>query len=345
LFATSRVAGAIQIIIYLTAEVLLAMQFVPDFLVARTSIRGLVPFVPLLRMFIVVIWPLRALLELGISLAHISEDVDPGAPADRRSEQEGIEALVEAAQEEGILEQDEADLIEQVVEFGDKRVRELMTPRPDIVATSANATPDELRRLFMEMKFSRIPVYEESLDDVFGVVHARDLLLAPQGEGPQRTIRELARPILIVPETKSGSTLLKEMQQKHQHLAIVVDEYGSVAGLVTLEDLVEEIVGEIGEEHRHALPEVVRESDGGLVLRGSVGMERLHELLGLDVDEANAESSTTVAGLLNSLAGHVPVAGEKLDYGGVRFEVLEANQRKVLRLRARRHAAAAAPKR
>jgi putative hemolysin len=311
--------------------------------VARTSIRGLVPFVPVLRIFVVLIWPLRALLELGISLAHISEEIDPGGPIDRRTEQEGIEALVEAAQEEGILEQDEADLIEQVVEFGDKRVRELMTPRPDIVAISAGASLDELRGLFMESKYSRIPVYEQSLDDVFGVVHARDLLLAPQGEALHRAIRDLARPILIVPETKPGSTLLKEMQQKHQHLAIVVDEYGSVAGLVTLEDLVEEIVGEIGEEHRHALPDVVRETDGSLVLRGSVGMERLQELLGLDVDPSTAEASTTVAGLLNSLAGHVPAPGEKIDYDGVRFEVLEANQRKVLRLRARRQSAAPNP--
>jgi CBS domain containing-hemolysin-like protein len=153
------------------------------------------------------------------------------------------------------------------------------------------------------------------------------------------------RPALFVPETKLGSQLLKEMQQKNQQMAIVVDEYGSVAGLVTIEDLVEEIVGEIGEEDRHPAPDVVREPDGSLVLRGSVSLEKVQELFEVEFNAAAGDASTTVAGLLNSVAGHVPSAGESFDYDGLRFEVLEANQRKVLRLRARRRAAAAAPAR
>ncbi len=325
--------------VYLTLEVLLAMHFVPDLLLARTNCRWLKPLLPVVRVLKFVTWPLRALLELAVSLAHISEEVEPGAaPA---NDQEGIEALVEAAQEEGILEQDEAQLIEQVVEFSDKRVREVMTPRPDIVAIRASATIEELRRLLVEAKFSRVPVYEESLDDIDGVAIARDLLPIPESEAAHRTVREVMRPVLFVPETKLGSLLMKEMQQRNHHMAVVVDEYGSVAGLVTLEDLVEEIVGEIGEEDRHPLPDVVRERDGSLVMRGSVAMDKLRELLGVEFDAAMAEAATTVAGLLNSLAGHVPVAGEKVDYDGIRFEVLEANQRKVLRLRARRHASAA----
>jgi len=327
--------AVLALLIYVTLEVALAMHFFPDLLLTRTSCRWLIPVLPVVRALLWLVWPLRALLELATSLAHISEEVDPTAEPSRRSDQESIEALVEAAQEEGILEREEAQMIEQVVEFSDKRVGEVMTPRPDIVAISAKASVAELRRLVVEAKFSRIPVYEESLDDIIGVVYARDLLSISEGEAAGRGVREMVRPALFVPETKPGSALMKEMQQKNQQMAIVVDEYGSVAGLVTLEDLVEEIVGEIGDEDRHPSPDVVREPDGSLVLRGSVSLERVQELFGVEFDAAASEATTTVAGLVNSLAGHVPVAGEKVDYDGVRFEVLEANQRKVLRLRAR----------
>jgi len=323
-----------ELIVFLIVEVLLAMHFIPHFLVTRTTGRWLVPLVPVIRAFVWIIWPLRTVLELGISVAHISEEEEPSAA---QAQQEGIEALVEAAQEEGILGGDQAELIEQVVEFSDKRVREVMTPRPDIIAIPAPATIEQLRRLLVETKFSRIPVYEETLEEIVGIVFARDLLQIPEREATRRTVRELMRPALFVPETKLGSQLLKEMRQKNQQMAIVVDEYGSVAGLVTVEDLVEEIVGEIGEEDRHPAPDVVRESDGSLVLRGSVSLAKVQELFGVEFGAAKDEAATTVAGLLNSLAGHVPTAGERIDYDGLRFEVLEANQRKVLRLRARRH--------
>ena len=332
----------LQLLVFLTLEVLVGMHFIPYLLLTRTTGRWLGPLVPVIRAFLWIVWPLRAGLELTISLAHISEDEEPGEASSRRSDQEGIEALVEAAQEEGILEHDEAHLIEQVVEFSDKRVREVMTPRPDIVAIPATATVEQLRRLLVETKFSRIPVYEESLDEVMGIVYARDILHVPEREAADRTVRELVRSALFVPETKMGSQLLKEMQRKNQQMAVVVDEYGSVAGLVTVEDLVEEIVGEIGEEDRHPAPDVVRESDDSLVLRGSVSLGKLQELFGVELDAEAVEAATTVAGLLNTVAGHVPVPGESIDYHGLRFEVLEANQRKVLRLRARRRIAAVA---
>jgi len=336
-FAAGAWQALVQLLVFLSLEVLLAMHFIPNLLL-HTAGRWLEPLVPVIRAFVWVVWPLREMLELAISLAHISEE-EPGAA---QAQQEGIEALVEAAQEEGILERDQAQLIEQVVEFSDKRVREVMTPRPDVVAISATATVEQLRRLLVETKFSRIPVYEETLEDIVGIVYARDLLQIPENEAARRNVRELVRPALFVPETKLGSQLLKEMQQKNQQMAVVVDEYGSVAGLVTIEDLVEEIVGEIGEEDRHPAPDVIREGDGSLVLRGSVALERLQALLGVEFRVAADEAATTVAGLLNSVAGHVPVPGEHIDYNGLRFEVLEANQRKVLRLRARRRAAAAA---
>jgi len=208
------------------------------------------------------------------------------------------------------------------------------------VAIAASSTVAQLRALLIETKFSRIPVYEESLDDIIGVVFARDLLQIPESEASSRTARELARPAFFVPETKHGSDLLKEMQRRNQQMAVVVDEHGSVGGIVTVEDLVEEIIGEIGEEDRAPSPDAVREADGSLILRGSLSLEKVQELLGVEWDVSGEESATTIAGLLNHIAGHVPAAGERVEYRGLRFEILEANQRKVLRLRARRLPAA-----
>jgi putative hemolysin len=332
----------VEFCVFLGLEVVIGVHLVPEILLARTTGRWLKPLVPVLRLFALAVWPFRALLELATSLAHLSEE-EPGTVEGRRAESEGIEALVEAAEEEGILERDQAELIEQVVEFSDKRVREVMTPRPDIVAIQANRTVEDLRKLFVETRFSRIPVYEHSLDDITGVVFARDLLQIPEREAVHRRVRELAQPGLFVPETKQGSDLLKEMRQKNQQMAIVIDEHGSVAGLATIEDLVEEIVGEISEGDRRPSPDVLREPDGSLVMRGSLPVGKAEELLGVNFEQNADESATTVAGLLNRAAGHVPVSGERIELEGFQFEVLEANQRKVLRLRVHRPAATAAP--
>lgn len=322
-----------QAFVYVLVEVLLLSQFIPDFLLARTNGRWLIRFALILRAFLWLVWPFRVLLELAVSLVRISDDQvsDP-----ETKQQDGIEALMDAAEQGGILERDEAQMIEQVVEFSDKRVLEFMTPRPDVVAIPARSSIEELRKLLIETKFSRVPVYEDSLDEIDGLAFARDVLQVPEGEARNRKVRELARPALFVPETKRGSELLKEMRRENQQMAIVVDEHGSVAGIVTVEDLVEEIIGEIGEEDRVLSPDAVREPDGSLVLRGSISLEKVQELFGVEWNVTGEESATTIAGLLNHVAGHVPSGGEHVDYGGVRFEILDANQRKVLRVRARR---------
>ena len=322
-----------QALVYVLVEVLLLSQFIPDFLLARTKGRWLIRLALVIRAFLWLVWPFRVLLEGAISLAHISDDHS----ADRETtQQEGIEALVDAAEQEGILERDEAQMIEHVVEFSDKRVLEFMTPRPDVVAIPARSTVEQLRKLLIETKLSRVPVYEETLDDTFGVAFARDLLQVSEEEARRRAVREIARPAFFVPETKHGSSLLKEMQRRNQQMAIVVDEHGSVAGVVTIEDLIEEIIGEIGEDDRVPSPDAMREADGSFVLRGSVSVEKVQELFGVEWQVAGEESATTIAGLLNRVAGHVPSAGEHIEYGELRFEILEANQRKVLRLRVRR---------
>src|SRR6202140_1077243 len=160
----------LQALVYVLVEVLLLSQFIPDFLLARTKGRWLIGMALVIRAFLWIVWPFRVLLEVAISLAHIS---DEHVTDDSTSQQDGIEALVDAAEQEGILEADEAHMIEQVVEFSDKRVLEFMTPRPDVVAIAASATVEELRKLLIDTKFSRVPVFEESLDDVVGVAFAR----------------------------------------------------------------------------------------------------------------------------------------------------------------------------
>jgi putative hemolysin len=323
----------IEIVLLLGGEVVIAMQLVPMLIMAGTSGDWVSPLVPLVRLELWILWPILAVVDLAVSVLRLSEE-EAGAP---EAEHQAIEAFVEAATEEGIIEQDEARLIEQVVEFGDKRVRDMMTPRPDVVAISARASLEELRRRVVATKYSRLPVFDKSLDDLAGIVVARDMLEVPDRDAARRTVRELTRPALFVPETKFGSELLKEMQRKNQQMAIVIDEYGLLAGVVTVEDLVEEIVGEIGEEDRRPAPDVIRETGGSLVVRGSVGVDKIAELFGVTLETAGQHSNvSTIAGLLNSVAGHVPRTGEVIEFDGLRFEVLEANQRKVLRVRARR---------
>jgi putative hemolysin len=324
----------IEFCVFVILEVVFAMHFIPDMLLYRTTGRWLLPLLPLIRSAMWLVWPVRVFLEGAESLARISEQ--EAEKTDEQRTEEGIEALVEAAEEEGIIEPEQADLIEQVVEFSDKRVREVMTPRPDIVAISAESTLEELHAKVVETKFSKIPVFEKSLDDTFGVVFAQDLLQIADPDLPKRRVRELVRPVLFMPETKLGSDLLREMRQKGHPLAVIIDEHGTVAGIATVEDLVEEIVGESGNNGKPLAPDVIREPDGGLVMRGSTAIDAVEELLGVHFGEEADETVTTLAGLLNHATGKVPASGDKIEMEGHRFEVVEANQRKVLRVRIRK---------
>src|SRR5256885_729086 len=228
---------------------------------------------------------------------------------------------------------------EQVVEFSDKRVREVMTPRPDIVTISADVTLEELHTKFVETGFTRLPVFENTIDDIVGVAHAQDMLTIADADLPRRKVRDFMKPVLFIPETKVGSQLLKEMRQKGQTIAVVIDEHGSVAGIATMEDLVEEIVGEIGDETAEQVGDIIKEPDGAMILPGGLAISEVEELLGIQFGESAAETVTTLAGLLSHASGKVPAPGDKIDLGGYRFEVLDANQTKVLSVRIRKQKA------
>jgi putative hemolysin len=338
-FVSGTWESVVQLAVFIGLEVVIAMHFIPDILLYRTTGRWLVPLLPLIRASLLLVWPVRVFLEGAESLARISEQ-ETEKSEEQRTE-EGIEALVEAAEEEGIIEPEQADLIEQVVEFSDKRVREVMTPRPEIVAISANATLEELHAKLVETGFTKLPVYEDLLDDIRGVVYSQDLLQVADADFTKRKVRELMKPVMFMPETKIGSELLREMRQKNQELAIIIDEHGSVAGIATMEDLVEEIVGESGAEGTHPKLEMVREGTSSLVMRGSTAIEDVEEMLGVHFGDSVDETVTTIAGLLSHVSGKVPAPGEKFDLEGFRFEVLEANQRKVLRVKIQKLSGAA----
>ena len=239
-----------------------------------------------------------------------------------------MDALIEAGQEEGILEESDRELIQSVVEFGDKTVREVIKPRPEMFAVPADTTVEKLTDMLRTRPYSRVPVYEGSIDKIVGIVHARDLLQVTDTEASTRTVRELmSTDVRFVPESKRVSDLLREMQRDSIRMEIVVDEYGAVAGLVTIEDMVEEIVGEIREEREK---DVIRENDYSYIVPGSMDVDRLDELFGI---RPEGHEATTVAGLVSEIAGRIPRAGEVITDDGLKFEILDSTDRKILRVR------------
>jgi CBS domain containing-hemolysin-like protein len=242
--------------------------------------------------------------------------------------------LIEAGEEEGILEESDRDLVRSAVEFGDKVVREVMTPRPEMIAISAKSTLEELLNLIEQHPVSRVPVYDGSLDQITGIAFAHDLLRIPDEVARVRTVASIQRPAAFVPETKKVNELLREMQREKQHMRIVIDEYGGVAGLVTIEDLLEEIVGSIADEHEtDELESPRREPDGSWLVPGSLELARIKELFGDDWAVPEGYEATTVGGLVSEIAGRIPLAGEVVEEEGLRFEVLSSTDRLIERLR------------
>jgi magnesium and cobalt exporter, CNNM family len=304
----------------------------------RTSGHWLLPLAPILRVCALLVRPLTAVLGFFQSLVELSEPA--AAREESPSPAADIEALISAGEEEGLIEKDDRKLIESVVAFGDKTVREVMTPRPNIVAIDANRSLEDLRELVIHEQYSRIPVYEQTIDNIVGFVHVRDMFELDEADRQGRRVKELARPIRLVPETKPVNDLLREMQQDGAHMAIVIDEYGNTAGLATMEDLVEEILGEIHDEHE---PErdVEKQPDGSFVVAGSLDLDRLHDLLEFRPPEET--ESTTIGGLVTEWLGHVPHIGEVIERDGIRLEVLAGDELKVVQVRVSKVAPATVP--
>ncbi len=302
-------------------------RLLPFVLFARTEGRWLQKCGLLLRFLIYLSLPVTLVLGFAQSVTALTKAHTDEQP---ETQAEAVDALIEAGQEEGILQEEDRDLIQSVVEFGEKTVREIMKPRPEMVAVPVTTTVEQFVDLLKAKPFSRVPVYENSIHNIKGILSAQDVLQVPDSEASTRAVDTIMRTdVHFVPETRRSNELLREMQKNNIRMAIVVDEYGSVAGLVTIEDLVEEIVGEIHDDH-DVHTDVERESDSSYVVMGNTDVDRLTELFG---ERPEGKEAATVAGLVSELAGRIPQRGEAIEEGGLRFEILDATDRRVERVR------------
>ena len=320
--------GAALVIVL--AAVAVADQLIPFLLVARHDEPEpiLELWMPVVRRLVYLALPLTFPILISTTMSRLLESTEqePEVP----SPQENLQEFIEVGEQEGLLEKGEGELVQSVVEFGDKVVREVMTPRTEIAAIEVNAPVEDLRKLFREKRLTRYPVYAGQLDHIEGIVSVRDLMELPPEEQSRVTLRSLIRPVPFVPETRHIKDLLKELQKSTTQMAIVIDEYGSVAGLVTIEDMLEEIVGEIKDEYETHAQDIVKESEHSYLASGHTDLSQISDELRVPVQ---APGYSTVAGLVLAQLGHVPVPGEKVQKNGLTIEVLEANKRTVLKVR------------
>ncbi len=282
--------------------------------------------IPLSHFFYYLFWPL--LFPLRRMFARLEEQEQQETEAEEPTDEE-VQAFIDVGEEEGILEPSEGKMIQSVVEFGDRVARELMTPRIDVLAFNARGALDDLARLFSESKYSRIPIYQESIDSITGIVHIKEVFEAILKK-ESKSVSELARPPYFVSETKKVSELLREFQSEHLQVAVVVDEFGGTAGIITIEDVIEEIVGDIGDEHEDIEATIVDLGNDEYLVPGLLRVETLEEML--DAHFAG-EDYETVAGMIFTTLGRVPKRGTMVTKNGYRFEVDRADRRRIYRVK------------
>ena len=324
-------ASASATIGVMLVSIVVFRQLLPRLIATRAPEMVLIRLFPFFRLCHLLMRPFARLVTIILNYFHRWEEEMEPEKEEEASEEE-IQAFIDAGKEEGILEREEGELIESIVHFGDKVAREVMTPRTQIVATDINSSMDQLLKLITTKRHSRIPVFRDDIDNMEGVIHERDLLRVWQKGEKIDSLRPLVKPVQFIPETKPVDDLLNEMKQKGDQMVLVVDEYGGVSGLITMEDLVEEIVGEIHDTESDG-EKIIEESPGVYIVPGSLELGALNEMLGSPFVEQT--DCTTVAGAVVELFGKLPSAGEKIEHQGILIEVLDADRRRVHRLRMR----------
>jgi CBS domain containing-hemolysin-like protein len=273
---------------------------------------------------------LAPILTLLAPLVPVRPERD-GEEGESASDEE-IEAFIDVGTREGILEPEQGEMLWSIVDFADTLVRSVMTPRIDMICAPVTTAIEDLAERFVESGHSRLPIFQDSIDHIIGILHIRDVLRALRSPEPL-AITDLLKPPLFIPETKPLGELLKELQARFQQVAIVVDEYGGTAGLVTVEDLLEEIVGEIMDEHEALVAELEPVSEGVWKIDGRAHIELLEELFEVELDDPEFE---TVAGLIFSVLGRVPQVGESVESYGLRFTVEGVADRRIQTVRVER---------
>jgi putative hemolysin len=322
-----------QAVLGVVLVVVFCNQVLPWLLFERTEGRWAARLLWPIRLMLWCMTPITVLISFFFSVVSLAEE-----PAKTQEETAvDVEALLEAGEEEGILERTDRDLVRSAVEFGDKLAREVMTPRPRMFVVRDTTTIEDFLGMLKEHNYSRVPVFQGTIDNITGIAFAHDLLQITDEDARTRTVSSIQRPAAFVPETKKGYELLREMQREKQHMRIVIDEYGAVAGLVTIEDLLEQIVGEIRDEHEDDLPaqEPQREPDGSWVVPGSFAVDQLGNLFDAEIHIPEEYEATTVGGLVSEVDGRIPMAGEvvMLNSAGLRMEVVASTDRRVDRVR------------
>ena len=317
-----------------TVLVLIAGYLIPRHLAWRDPNRTACNVAGLLQFLARLITPLSGLCSLVSNGILRLMGIDPNADPQEGTE-EDIREMVDVGNEKGLIPQSEREMIYNVFEFDDRTAEDVMTHRTEIEAVEVNEEIDQALKTAIEKGFSRIPVYEDTLDNVVGVLYAKDLLmLIGQGESKPHTIRALMRPALYVPESTRCRDLFRQFQQKKVQIAIVVDEYGGTSGMVTMEDLLESIVGEIQDEYDEEEEEITQVSDTVYTIDGAADLEEVQRFLPMEIpDEADYD---TLSGLLTDALGRIPAPGEhpQITLSGIRFTVLEMDERRIGRVKA-----------
>lgn len=311
--------------------VLVFRQLLPRAMALRDPEAALSRLVSVLGIPYFILRPLVRLIMAILNRFHTWEGIEPETE-DEASDEE-IQAFIDAGQEEGILEQDEGEMIHSIVQFGDKLALEVMTPRPQIVAADVTAGFEEVIDLIIRARHSRIPVYRGELDNIEGILHERDLLRLRHSGNEADSLRTLLRPAHFVPETKPVDDLLEEMRVEGYQLSLVVDEYGGISGLITIEDLIEEIVGEIDDDPDSVGSEVIEEEAGSYFVPGGTELHALDQKFGRGVFPDT--ECTTVGGAVVELFGRLPSPGESIRHEDLQIEVVAADRRKVKGVRIR----------
>lgn len=331
-------ANGLALLISLLSGLVLAAifrQFIPRLISLRNPEGKLPRLLPVLRPFYRILAFAAEPWHRSFDRLREQEELEEGNAEEEEDDGDDIQALIDVGEAEGIIEEEERQLIHSVFEFGDKTVEEVMTPRTEIVAVPNTASVREACDLMIETKHSRLPVFRDQIDNVEGLIYVRDLLLCWTADQAESPITPLIRPVYFIPETKPLARLLEEMQKAHAYLSIVIDEYGGIAGLVTVEDILEEIVGEIEDEDisKEEPEEIVAAGDGAYEVLGGTEIGKIERLFDMEIE---ADDFTTIAGLVNAQTGSVPRPGARLTIRGLEVEVLAADQKRIGRLRIKR---------
>lgn len=305
-----------------TIVVLIFGEITPKSIAKESPEKVAMLVAPLLNVLVNLLTPFNYLFGLWKKLmSRIIKSSDDGGITE-----EELLSIVEEAQQDGGIDEQEGNLIRSAIEFTEQEAIDILTPRMDITAVSTEATKEEIAEVFADTAFSRIPLYEETIDHIIGIIYQKDFYNYAYRSDVD--ISKIVRPAIFVPQNKKIGILLKELQQKKLHIAVVLDEYGGTVGIVTLEDILEELVGEIWDEHDEVSPEIERKSEDEFIVLGNTNVEKVFEALDLEVPEEEIQS-VVVNGWVMNVLGRVPEKNDSFEYKGCRVTVLEMDEKRV----------------